>query len=112
MAARQAATGEKVSSWWLVAAYIVLTVGEVLIYGTGLELAFSAAPANMKSFVTACFLLTNTGGNLLNSQLSKLYDRALSPSTFFLVTMSITLVASVAFYFVGRQFSAAHRHGE
>lgn len=107
MAAQQSVGGAKVPSWWIVVSYIVLTVGEVLIYGTGLELAFAAAPANMKSFITACFLLTNTGGNLLNAQLSKLYDKVLSPRDFFLMTMVITLSASFAFYFVGKKFSAS-----
>lgn len=114
LAARQAAAGDKPGVWWLIGAYVVLTIGEVLIYGTGLELAFSAAPANMKGFITACFLLTNTAGNLINSQFTKLYNAKatadptsfqLLPTDFFLLTMGITLLACVAFYFVGRRFN-------
>src|SRR5262249_34997621 len=44
MAARSAVDGERVSGWWMFWAYVVLTVGEVLVYGTGLELAYTAAP--------------------------------------------------------------------
>lgn len=96
---------QKASAWWIVFAYLVLTIGEVLIYGTGLELAYTAAPASMKGFITACFLLTNTGGNLVNSQLSQLYNTKLTPRDFFLMTMGITLVAALAFFFVGRRFN-------
>jgi len=111
----------------------VLTLGEVLVYGTGLELSFAAAPATMKSFVTACFLLTNTFGNLLASQFGKFFNRDLmvekkgdsalvgwirqklvdadityvTPQAFFLTTMGIVLAASVVFYFVGRRFNRA-----
>jgi dipeptide/tripeptide permease len=108
LASMQAEGGVKVSAWWLVLAYFVLTLGEVLLYGTGLELAFTAAPASMKGFVTACFLLTNTAGNLVNSQYSKLYtEKYLTQQEFFLLTMGIVLAAAVAFYFVGISFNRA-----
>ncbi|HVJ82853.1 MAG TPA: MFS transporter, partial [Planctomycetia bacterium] len=71
----------KVSAWWLVFAYVILTLGEVLIYGTGLELAFTAAPANMKGFVTACFLTTNTLGNLVNSVWTRSFTTNLAPDS-------------------------------
>ncbi len=112
-------THPRVSIWWLILAYFVLTVGEVLVYGTGLELAYALAPANMKSFVTACFLCTNTIGNFINSWLSLLYggslankpaDRGpLAPGQFFALTMLISAVTTVAFYFVGRQYDRQAR---
>src|SRR5262249_51010589 len=55
----------KVSFLWPALAYIVLTFGEVLLYGTMLELAYTAAPKSIKGFVTACFLVTNGLGNLI-----------------------------------------------
>ncbi len=105
LASFQAAGGEKVSAWWMVLGYFVLTVGEILVYGTGLELSYTAAPENMKGFVTACFLVTNTLGNLVNSQLSPLYKQHIPEAQFFAMTAGIVLVASVAFIFVGRQFN-------
>jgi POT family proton-dependent oligopeptide transporter len=105
LAGYAAADGTKVSAWWIVLAYFVLTVGEVLVYGTGLELSYTAAPANMKGFVTACFLVTNTLGNLVNSQFSPLYETPVPAGDFFAITAAITLAASVAFYFVGRRFN-------
>jgi POT family proton-dependent oligopeptide transporter len=103
----------KVSAWWLVVAYIVLTAGEVLLYGTMLDLSYAAAPKSMKGFITACFLLTNTLGNFVNMLFSRLYGGSLkdapgrwsvSPTTFFGLTICIVLAATVAFYFVGKQF--------
>jgi len=103
-----------VSAYWLIAAYIVLTAGEVLVYGTMLDLSYSAAPKSMKGFITACFLLTNTLGNLINSFLSRLYGGSLKDAPeargplgtveFFAMTTGIVVVTGVAFYFVGRRF--------
>ncbi|HEV8059332.1 MAG TPA: MFS transporter [Gemmataceae bacterium] len=109
-----AATGEKVSVVWLALAYILLTAGEVLLYGTGLELAYSAAPKSMKSFVTACFLVTNALGNLINMRFSKCYGTSLdavkngantlTPGPYFALTALIVLAAGIMFIFVGRRF--------
>lgn len=102
-----AADGSKVSPAWMVLAYTILTIGEILVYGTGLELAYTAAPANMKGFVTACFLVTNSLGNMINTQYAPLYGKTLAPGPFFALTAGIALAATVAFYFVGRRFNRA-----
>jgi POT family proton-dependent oligopeptide transporter len=108
--------GGKVSVAWVILAYVLLTLGEVLLYGTGLELAYAAAPKGMKSFVTACFLLTITLGNFVNVWFSPLYggsltdpaDRRgpLAPAPFFALTAALTLAAAIAFLFVGRRLTA------
>src|SRR5688500_19379618 len=56
--------GAKVSVLWQAGAYLLLTMAEICISVVGLELAFAAAPKNMKSFVTACWLLCVALGNL------------------------------------------------
>jgi dipeptide/tripeptide permease len=108
------AGGAKVSMGWIVLAYFLLTVGEVLVYGTGLDLSYAYAPARMKGFVTACFLVTNALGNLINSVYAPLYrsDRGtgglIAPAEYFVMDAVIALAAAVAFYFVGRRFNRAH----
>ncbi len=104
----------KVSVFWPAAAIIVLTFGEVLLYGTMLELAYAAAPKSMKGFITACFLLTNTLANLLNIFWTPLYGGSLAdeaakrgpllPGPFFGITALVVLAAAAAFVFVGKQF--------
>lgn len=114
-------TERKLSIAWPVMAYVLLTTGEVLFYGTGLDLAYSVAPKSLKGFVTACFLVTNTLANFVNWGLTPLYGGSLtdppdkrgplSPSEFFGMTTLIVLVAAVAFYFVGRRFNQAGERG-
>jgi POT family proton-dependent oligopeptide transporter len=106
-AAYVAADGVKVSVGWILLAYLLLTVGEVLVYGTGLDLSYAYAPARLKGLVTACFLLTNAAGNLINSRFAPLYGGRIAPGDFFAIDTAIGLAAAVAFYFVGRQFDRA-----
>jgi POT family proton-dependent oligopeptide transporter len=107
----------KVSKLWPAFAYIILTLGEVLLYGTMLELAYAAAPKSMKGFVTACFLMTSALGNLVNVGWSPMYGGSLvddpskrgplAPGPFFAITMGIVLAGAVGFLFIGRRFQAA-----
>jgi POT family proton-dependent oligopeptide transporter len=104
----------KVSVWWPALAYIVLTFGEVLLYGTMLELAYTAAPKSMKGFVTACFLLTNTLANFINIGWTPFYGGSLEdavsqrgplpPGEFFAVTAGFVVLAAASFIFVGKRF--------
>lgn len=57
--------GGRPSVWWQLLAYLVLTVGEVLVSVTGLEFAYAEAPPRLRSLVTALWLLTVSLGNLL-----------------------------------------------
>jgi dipeptide/tripeptide permease len=112
-------TGQKVSILILAASYVLLTAGEVLVYGTGLELAYTAAPKNIKGFVTACFLLTDALGNFINILFGRCYGLSLSasengrftltPGNFFALTACIVLAAGVGFYYVGKQFDKQGR---
>jgi proton-dependent oligopeptide transporter, POT family len=67
----------KVSILWPSAAYVFLTLGEILVYGTGLEYAYAAAPKSMKGFVTGCFLALDAGANFVNAWLVQLYGGSL-----------------------------------
>ncbi len=102
----------KISPAWLVLAYILLTVGEILVYGTGLDLAFSAAPASMKGFVTGCFLLTTTLANFFNVFWVQFYGGSLtdgagtglsfSPGVFFGASGLFALCATIVMLTMNR----------
>jgi POT family proton-dependent oligopeptide transporter len=95
----------KVTVWWQVFAYLVITIAEVLISVTGLELAYAAAPKSMTGFVTACWLLTVGMANLLiNAPVARLYT-SMQPMAYFGMLGGTLLVVSVAFFFVAVQFN-------
>ncbi|MBS7458421.1 oligopeptide:H+ symporter [Coralloluteibacterium stylophorae] len=56
--------GNAMSIVWQVLPYALLTFGEVLVSATGLEFAYSQAPASMKGTVMSFWNLTTTIGNL------------------------------------------------
>jgi POT family proton-dependent oligopeptide transporter len=94
----------KVSMWWIVLAFFLLTASEVLVSTVGLELAFTAAPNTMKSFVTACFLMTVFFGNLLNILVTKLYTE-IGPGPFFALMAATMVGIAGAIIPVGRKFN-------
>src|SRR5262249_2865679 len=55
---------------WQVFAYLLITLGEVLVSVTGLEFAYSQAPRRMKSTIMGFWLLTVSLGNVLVSIVS------------------------------------------
>ncbi len=107
-----ASSGQKVSLWWQVLTFFLITVAELCISPVGLELAFTAAPKAMKGFITGCFLLTVFFGNIINSYLVRLYTplaptTTLGPMEYFGMLTGILLVITVAFVFVARRFNQA-----
>jgi len=56
---------------WQFPAYLLLTMGEVMVSITGLEFAYSQAPRRMKSTIMGLWLLTVTVGNVFVSAISR-----------------------------------------
>ena len=57
--------GQLPSIWWQLLAYVILTMGEVLVSIVCLEFAYTQAPRKMKSFVMSLFLLSIFAGNAI-----------------------------------------------
>ncbi|OMH79476.1 Peptide transporter PTR2 [Zancudomyces culisetae] len=58
--------------WWQLPAYMIVGISEIFASVTGLEYAFSQAPAELKSLLTALFLFTNFLGSLIGMALAPL----------------------------------------
>ncbi len=63
----QIQAGHKVSVWWQISAYMVLSASEVLVSITALEFAYKQAPLKMKSTIMSLFLLSASLGNLVTA---------------------------------------------
>ena len=97
----------KISVLWEVAAYVVITAAEACISVVGLELAFAAAPAQMKSFVTACWLFTVFLGDTIAAPLTRLYDKQMAPGPYFVLWTGIMLAVTLVFVPVASRFNRA-----
>lgn len=97
----------RVSVWWMALAFFVITIAEVLISVTGLELAFVVAPPSMKGFITACWLLTVAIANwFINAPIASLYP-SMHPGNYFLFLAIAGLVVAGLFIPVSRRFNRA-----
>jgi POT family proton-dependent oligopeptide transporter len=101
---------ERVTVWWQVLAFLIITVAEILISVTGLELAFVAAPQSMKSFITACWLAVVFLANLLiNAPITRLYPK-MEPGTYFAMLAGAMVVVTAAFIPVAIFFNRGMKH--
>lgn len=67
--------GEPMNIAWQMVSYLLITAGEVMLSVTGLEFAFSQAPASMKSTITSFWLMTVAIGNFLVAAVTDLNDK-------------------------------------
>lgn len=96
---------ERVNVLWQILAFFIITIGEILISVTGLELAFVAAPPTMKSFVTACWLFIIGLANLvINAPFTQLYP-TMSPGIYFAMLAGALGVVTVLFVPVSMKFN-------
>ncbi len=59
--------GEKVSILWQVLAYLILTMGEVMVSVTSLSFAYTQAPSELKSLLGSFYLFSVALGNALTA---------------------------------------------
>ena len=103
--------GNPVSIVWQVLPYALLTFGEVLVSATGLEFAYSQAPAAMKGVIMAFWYLAVTVGNLwvllanasvrAPSVMSQIADTGLGQTAFlmfFFAVFALCVTAAFALY--------------
>ncbi len=114
-------SGNAMSIVWQVLPYALLTFGEVLVSATGLEFAYSQAPASMKGVVMSFWNLTTTVGNLWvllanaavrNEGLtSKIGETGLSVTAFQMFFFAVfALVAALIFGWVARRYRVADNY--
>ena len=107
--------GGGVSIVWQVLPYALLTFGEVLVSATGLEFAYSQAPAPMKGVIMAFWTLAVTVGNLwvllANASvrnpavISRIAGTGLSETAFLMFFFAgFALVVAIAFGLYARRY--------
>jgi POT family proton-dependent oligopeptide transporter len=63
--------GGKPSLWWQMLAYVILTLGEVMVSITALEFSYTQAPNKMKSAIMAAYLFSVSLGNQFTAQVNR-----------------------------------------
>lgn len=107
--------GHAISIMWQVLPYVLLTAGEVLLSATGLEFAYSQAPASMKGTIMSFWSLAVTIGNLWvlivnasvknDAVLGAIEQSGMSPIAFQMFFFAaFALAAALAFHLVARRY--------
>jgi proton-dependent oligopeptide transporter, POT family len=91
--------GSAVSLAWQIAPYALLTFGEVLVSATGLEFAYSQAPAPMKGVIMSIYMLSITFGNVWVLVTNALVRNPAAQS--FIASTGLSENAFLMFFFAG-----------
>jgi POT family proton-dependent oligopeptide transporter len=106
---------DNVSVIWQVGAYVVLTVAEVLVSVTALQLAYTQAPRASTSLVTSLYLISVAFGNLWTALYNGWFASALGgPDTarYYLFFATLPIVASVAVRWTVTNLEVRESQGE
>lgn len=103
--------GFKPSIGWQVPAYILLSLGEVMVSVTSLEFAYTQAPKRMKSIIMVLYLWAISAGNLFTALVHKFIANEdgtskLPGATFYLFFAALCFVTAIVYTFVARVYKA------
>lgn len=94
-AAKAGANGsEKVSVWWLIGTYGVITIGELFLSPMGLSLVSKLSPPRITSLMMGGWFLSTSIGNKLSGVLASMWDKYEQKTDFFLFNCFLLLVAT------------------
>jgi len=85
---------EKASVWWLIGAYGVITVGELLLSPMGLSLVSKLSPVRITSLMMGGWFLATSIGNKLSGVLATMWDGYEHKANFFWVNFALLLFAT------------------
>ncbi len=85
----------KVSPWWLVASYGVITVGELCLSPMGLSFVSKISPARITALMMGGFFLANSVGNKLSGILASTWYDYENKENYFLVNFALLVFATL-----------------
>jgi POT family proton-dependent oligopeptide transporter len=91
---------EKVSVWWLIAGYGVITIGELLLSPMGLSLVSKLSPVRITSLMMGGWFLSTSIGNKLSGVLASMWDKYDDKANFFLLNFVLLLAAACLLFFL------------
>jgi POT family proton-dependent oligopeptide transporter len=89
---------EKVSVWWLVANYGVITIGELFLSPMGLSVVSKLSPKNITALMMGGWFLATSIGNKLSGVLASMWDTYDDKANFFWVNFGLLLFATVLMF--------------
>ena len=88
----------KASSWWLIASYGVITLGELCLSPMGLSLVSKLSPPRITALMMGGFFLAISVGNKLSGVLSSLWEDIDQKENFFYLNFGLVMGAAVMLF--------------
>lgn len=96
---------EKVSVWWLVANYGVITIGELFLSPMGLSVVSKLSPTNITSLMMGGWFLSTSIGNKLSGVLASMWDQYDDKTDFFWVNFGLLMFATLLMFALLKQLN-------
>jgi POT family proton-dependent oligopeptide transporter len=100
-AATLAASGVKVSPWWLVVTYLLHTFGELSLSPVGMSAMTKLSPARIGGLIMGVWYLSISIGNFTGGRISSLYG-SMALSTLFGVVGAFGMAAAIVMFLLSR----------
>jgi POT family proton-dependent oligopeptide transporter len=89
---------EKVSVWWLVANYGIITIGELFLSPMGLSIVSKLSPKNITALMMGGWFLSTSIGNKLSGVLASMWDTYDDKANFFWVNFGLLMFATILMF--------------
>jgi POT family proton-dependent oligopeptide transporter len=89
---------EKVSVWWLIGSYGVITIGELLLSPMGLSLVSKLSPVRITSLMMGGWFLSTSIGNKLSGVLASMWDKYDDKANFFWLNFFLLLFSAALLF--------------
>jgi POT family proton-dependent oligopeptide transporter len=96
---------EKVSVWWLVANYGVITIGELFLSPMGLSVVSKLSPTNITSLMMGGWFLSTSIGNKLSGVLASMWDTYPDKANFFWINFVLLMTATLLMFVLLKQLN-------
>lgn len=107
------ALGHRPSVWWQMGAYVVITIGEVLVSITALEFFYSQAPRRMKSLIMAVKMFAISLGNLFTAGVNVVIANEdgtskLTGPSYYLFFAGVMLLSTLGYVFYAKRYKVVN----
>jgi POT family proton-dependent oligopeptide transporter len=89
---------EKASTWWLIATYGIITIGELLLSPMGLSLVSKLSPVRITALMMGGWFLATSIGNKLSGVLATMWDGYEKKANFFWVNFVLLMIAAIIMF--------------
>ena len=97
----------RVSMWWLLGCYFVITIGELFVSPMGLSMVTKLAPRRMTAMLMGLWFISTSLGNWFSGRTGKWFWKSWSHAEFFGLLVATSLAASLVLVSQYRRLKAA-----